>query len=789
MQIVDVRIHKVVVPMRSGAVHSEGVEDKLCAPDPLTGRSLNFWEFPKWIIELVGDNGLVGLGEPRRGDLYAPLCEYAELIIGKTLQELPVGHLPLPHGEDYESYIIYEAYEMAWLDLLGRHLGVPVHHLLGGKKIDRVPVDFWMGRGTPEDTARRAELGLELGFCGLKMKCELGDPIAERVAAVRAVAPDFSIVLDPNERFIDLDGALKVARSLERFDRVVFESPLPQDRLDWYGQLRGQIPQAVALHLTSINELLPALKAEAAEYYNLLGPLKEFVDWATLTRQAGCPTWRGTGMDLGVRDMSSIHAAAAAGCQLPSDIIGHVLREDDLLVDPIGFIDGHLSVPDAPGLGIELDRDALERYRVPLDADEAAVERASRSSRGAGSAPRSANPALRSAYLFAYPWDFVDEGLDILIGRAQALGITHLAVASLYHAGFFFYPHNPRRKVHLLEDGVAYFHPDERHYGDGPLRPVRAELCRERDWFGEICAAAQAAGLRVCAWTVLLHNSRLGLAYPQAAVQNVFGDIYPHALSPAHPAAAAFARGLVRDLASRYPLDSIMLEAPNYRSRAHGGPWVGGHHHERQGTHLRALEANLFDLSFNPADVERASAAGVDMGALQQAVRDHLECYLAAAPNYPAELPTTLEQFSAAHPALAEYQAYRREVEAELLRSLRAEAEPCGVRLMGGADPSMDLVMAGLYGEPAGRISGLTRAARAGLGEKQELVSVLRMGFYGRPEFGTSILSESEMIASVEAIAEGGADAVGFYNYGEAPARCVDWIGAALRSVGLATGG
>ncbi|MBI3920477.1 MAG: hypothetical protein HY318_03575, partial [Armatimonadetes bacterium] len=350
MKIIDVRIHKVIVPMQPGTVHSEGVEDKLCAPDPFTGRSLNFWEFPKWIIELVADNGLVGLGEPRRGDLFARLLEYADLIVGKALAELPVGNLPLPHGDGYESYIIYEAFEMAWLDLLGKYLGVPVHHLLGGKKIDRIPVDFWMGRGTPEDTAERARVAAGMGFHGLKMKCQRGDPIAERVAAVRAVAPHLSIVLDPNERFVDLEGAREVSRSLEQFDRITFESPVPQHRLDWYVQLRGQIPQSIALHLTSITELLPALQREAADYYNLLGPLKEFVDWATLARKAGCPTWRGTGMDLGVRDMSSVHAAAAAGCELPSDIIGHLLREDDLIVEPIPFEDGSLIVPDKPGL-------------------------------------------------------------------------------------------------------------------------------------------------------------------------------------------------------------------------------------------------------------------------------------------------------------------------------------------------------------------------------------------------------------------------------------------------------
>ena len=92
------------------------------------------------------------------------------------------------------------------------------------------------------------------------------------------------------------------------------------------------------------------------------------MEWATLTRTCGLPTWRGTGVDLGIRDMSSVHAAAAAGCELPCDIIGSLLREDDLIVDPIPFEDGLLVVPDAPGLGVELDRDALAHYGVPIEA-------------------------------------------------------------------------------------------------------------------------------------------------------------------------------------------------------------------------------------------------------------------------------------------------------------------------------------------------------------------------------------------------------------------------------------
>jgi muconate cycloisomerase len=156
---------------------------------------------------------------------------------------------------------------------------------------------------------------------------------------------------------------LEVSASLAGLDRVTFESPVPQHRLDWYVLLRKKIPQAIALHLNCCQHLVAALRMDAADYYNLLGPLKEFTEWAKLAQAAGCPTWRGTGMDLGVRDMSSVHAAAAAGCRLPCDIVGHLMREDDLIVDPIPMEDGCLVVPEKPGLGIELDREAIERYR------------------------------------------------------------------------------------------------------------------------------------------------------------------------------------------------------------------------------------------------------------------------------------------------------------------------------------------------------------------------------------------------------------------------------------------
>lgn len=175
------------------------------------------------------------------------------------------------------------------------------------------------------------------------------------------------------------------------------------------------------------------------------------------------------------------------------------------------------------------------------------------------------------------------------------------------------------------------------------------------------------------------------------------------------------------------------------------------------------------------------------MTELHQAVRQHLERYLAAAPDVPAALPSTVEEFREDCSELSAVEAYLRRAESEFLAQLRDEAEPNGVRLMGVADPSLDIVMTGAYGEPVERIAAITREAKAGLREGQELVSVIRMGFYGRPELGTPILTEGQTIDAVQAVANAGADAVGFYNYAEAPKRCVDWIKPALQALGINT--
>src|SRR6185437_15283084 len=125
---------------------------------------------------------------------------------------------------------------------------------------------------------------------------------------------------------------------------------------------------------------------------------------------------------------------------------------------------------------------------------------------------------MKEIGLFMFPWDLQDEGIDHVMSFAASSGITTLYMASAYHAGLLLQPHNPIRRVYRLEDGVTYFHSRNELYG--AIQPMIAQVSRETDWFEAATKRANDFGLRISAWTVCMHNTRLGMKYPDATVRD-----------------------------------------------------------------------------------------------------------------------------------------------------------------------------------------------------------------------------------------------------------------------------
>jgi muconate cycloisomerase len=93
--------------------------------------------------------------------------------------------------------------------------------------------------------------------------------------------------------------------------------------------------------------------------------MRDFMKNGYIAKVAGIPVWHGSGVDLGVLEASYLHACAATeNATLSSDIFGEFCRFDDLIVEPIEIENGFAKIPEKPGLGVELDEEAVEKYRV-----------------------------------------------------------------------------------------------------------------------------------------------------------------------------------------------------------------------------------------------------------------------------------------------------------------------------------------------------------------------------------------------------------------------------------------
>ncbi len=367
------RATPVRVPARPDSVNSEGVTDD----DPEFARKFRtgkrWTDFPeeiKWIIEVQGEDGPVGIGETYRGATRGSVEASLKRLVGVDVLQMNWRRLPVSDPR------IYDAVESAVMDLAGKVLEVPVHQLLGGAVRDRVECSGWTGRRTPTDAARKAAEALGRGHRVFKFKCSDTDSVREWSEKIQErCGTKIRILLDPNQRWKDVETTWRMLEGVDRESMFGLEDPVSRTDFAGYRELRERLGIRIFLHIAlpygeRPEDILTALRERCVDGFNFNGPMFEFVRLAELTDLAGLACWHGSEVDLGILEVSALQAAAASpACTIPSDILGELVRTDDLIEQPIKFERGYALVPQGPGLGLELDRQALERFRVgdPLD--------------------------------------------------------------------------------------------------------------------------------------------------------------------------------------------------------------------------------------------------------------------------------------------------------------------------------------------------------------------------------------------------------------------------------------
>jgi muconate cycloisomerase len=263
------------------------------------------------------------------------------------------------------------AIEMALLDLEGRALGVPVHSLLGGRLVDEIRLNAWIGAVPPGQAAREAEDWLARGFTTAKIKVSGPDRVGlERVAAVRAaVGSRMALRVDFNESLTP-DDAVPFIRALERFDLTLVEQPVPRDRIDAMAAIRRRIaiPLMADESVTSPASLIEIIRREAADIVKVKamkqGGLLRTRSMVDCAAAAGLRVVIGHGFGLALSTLAEAALAATSAAVLPGcEAVGPLKMAADVVTEPLDLGHGVLKLPDSPGLGATVDLHALARHR------------------------------------------------------------------------------------------------------------------------------------------------------------------------------------------------------------------------------------------------------------------------------------------------------------------------------------------------------------------------------------------------------------------------------------------
>ncbi len=355
MKITGVDTFPVVVPLTTPIVMSNHV----------VGRSRNV------LVKVSTDEGLVGWGEGVEAPTVTGETQERIEAAARHLGDLIIGTDPLRHTTLWhrmrranpDSTTAVAALDIALHDLAGRALGVPVSEIVGGRVRDRVPALKLIGSGDPRDDLAKLESARRDGFRWFKLKLALTDP-AREVETLRKAAAEIGtedmVCGDANEGWDEptaqrvlgrLDGSgvrfieQPISRGLPRtLARLAHRSPIPlcaDESAGWLTDLADMASMGMG-----------GVSLKLIKHGGITGVMRGAVMCADLGLSINLA---GKVAETSIAAAANLQCAAAIasidyGCSPANQGLAA-----DVTDDPPRVVDGFFSVPDGPGLGIEVD--------------------------------------------------------------------------------------------------------------------------------------------------------------------------------------------------------------------------------------------------------------------------------------------------------------------------------------------------------------------------------------------------------------------------------------------------
>ena len=364
------------------------VETMVCSSTAQIGRMGTGREVV--IMKVHTDEGITGLGYlPTITAHHGGHAKVAQEAVNGSLKTYLIGQDPLANERLWENMFMdtyrwgrsgivvhaIAALDVALWDIKGKVAGLPLYKLLGAYR-ERVPVYANAGfEAPPDQIARKAVEMVGQGFTGVKVRVGLAvvplDEATERVKAIReAVGPDIRLMCDANASW-DVDTAIKMLRKWEKHNIHWLEEPLHPDDILGYIKLTQSVATPITAgenHCTrtEFRELITRGAVRIIQPDAIrVGGITEWLKVAGMASSFGIP--------VAPHSMNEIHvhlvAAHPAGIYVEVHPPGNPMYEfiHSLFKFPkelTDFKDSAIAVPQAPGLGLELNEEAAAKSRV-----------------------------------------------------------------------------------------------------------------------------------------------------------------------------------------------------------------------------------------------------------------------------------------------------------------------------------------------------------------------------------------------------------------------------------------
>tara|TARA_B100000029_G_scaffold437665_1_gene452999 strand:- start:328 stop:1524 length:1197 start_codon:yes stop_codon:yes gene_type:complete len=334
------------------------------SPDKKEGSS---WSARNWcFVKVYTDEGIVGIGE---GSGWPRVVQTAI----EDLRPVIVGEDPTNIEKIWQKMLVstmgngmtgtpgsgaMNAIDMALWDIKGKALGTPVWNLLGGKVRDRIRA--YGHAKTPERAIELKEQGLTAIKTGGVHRT------ADQVEAIRkAVGDEIDLMVDAHgPPWYNVKDAIIVGKSLEQFNLLFYEDPVPPDNVDALRRVQDNVDIPIAAgerhsHIWGVRRLIEEEIVDVVQPdTGRIGGISQMMKIAAMAEAHYISVAPHSGSLGPIAEYAAIHVLAA----IPNALILERVHDDvpvryDVTLPHIDTVNGHIEVPDKPGLGVDIDED------------------------------------------------------------------------------------------------------------------------------------------------------------------------------------------------------------------------------------------------------------------------------------------------------------------------------------------------------------------------------------------------------------------------------------------------